>query len=56
MNGSLVLEGTDGTWSVAAPDDSGVGKDPFGHVIGIPVHVGNTASIPVTLSIKATTG
>ncbi|TVY49411.1 hypothetical protein LOCC1_G001044 [Lachnellula occidentalis] len=56
VNGNLVLEGTDGTWSVAAKDDSSVGTDPLGHVIGIPVHVGSTAAIPVTLSIKATTG
>ncbi|TVY28875.1 hypothetical protein LHYA1_G002092 [Lachnellula hyalina] len=55
-NGNLALEGTDGTWSVSAPDDSGVGTDQFGHVIGIPVYVGSTAAIPVSLSIKAATG
>jgi hypothetical protein len=51
-----VLEGADGTWSTTAQSDAGVGNDQLGHPIGIPVYLGDTAAVPVTLQVKASSG
>lgn len=56
VNGNLVLQGTDGTWSVDAVNDAAGGTNQFGLKNGIPVHLGNTAAIPVTLKVKSASG
>lgn len=51
-----MLQGTAGTWSVAATNDAAGGVDQFGSKNGISVFLGNTAAIPVTLKVKAASG
>lgn len=55
-NGNLILDGTDGTWSVDNTTGAAGGTNPFGLPYGIPVYLGDTAAIPVTLSIHAASG
>ncbi|CAG8953343.1 hypothetical protein HYFRA_00003554 [Hymenoscyphus fraxineus] len=57
LGGNVVLDGTDGTWSVNARTDAAGGVDAFGRPYGIPVHVGSSAgAIPVTLRATAASG
>jgi hypothetical protein len=56
VNGNLVLQGTDGTWSVDAANDTAGGVNQFGLKNGIPVHLGHTAAILVTLKVTAASG
>ena len=55
-NGTFILDGTDGTWSVDNTTDAAGGTNPFGLPNGIPVYLGDTAAIPVTLSVHAASG
>jgi len=57
LDGEVALDGTDGTWSVAATTDAAGGTNPFGIKYGIPVYLGSTAAaVPVTLQYKSTSG
>lgn len=57
LGGNVVLDGTDGLWSVDATTDAAGGLDAFGRSYGIPVHVGaSAAAIPVTLMVKSASG
>lgn len=55
-NGNLALEGTEGTWSVDNTTDASGGTTPNGYPYGIPVYIGDTAAIPVTLVVRAASG
>lgn len=55
-SGNFILDGTDGTWSVDATTDVAGGLDPFNRAYGIPIYLGNTAAVPVTISIHAASG
>lgn len=56
MKGDLVYINSDGTWSVDNTTDGSGGTTPIGLPYGIPVYLGTTAAIPVSLVVKAVSG
>jgi hypothetical protein len=56
VNGDLTYIDTDGTWSVEDTTGASGGTTPIGLPYGIPVYLGSTAAIPVTLVVSAASG
>jgi len=56
IDGNLVLQGTDGAWSVDNTTDAAGGLNQYGQKNGIPVYLGSFAAVPVTLSVAYTSG